>query len=173
MTADFSQRAHEDVLAKMDALLKRHHDRLEKAPPASPAMDFPVLTEVVTVEEEVIPLLTEVVELPVVVEEKAEMDEFPFLLLEDEHEQQTLELSGEEPASAELSSQLLENLHAQIQEILDQRLPVHIASAIEQAMSGILDQFSSQMESVVRVAVAQELQKQLGEIARRTSNASD
>lgn len=167
MTKDFSQSAHEDVLAKMDALLKRHHDRLEKAPAVSPVMDFPVLTEVVQIEEDIIPLLTEVVE-----EEVAEMDDFPFLLLEDDDEQPSLDFSGDE-SSSELSSQLLENLHAQIQEILDQRLPVHIASAMEQAMSSMLDRFSSQMESVVREAVAQELQKQLTEIARRTSNASD
>lgn len=166
MTKDFSQSAHEDVLAKMDALLKRHHDRLEKAPAVSPVMDFPVLTEVVQIEEDIIPLLTEVVE------EAVEMDDFPFLLLEDDDEQPSLDFSGDE-SSSELSSQLLENLHAQIQEILDQRLPVHIASAMEQAMSSMLDRFSSQMESVVREAVAQELQKQLTEIARRTSNASD
>lgn len=166
MTKDFSQSAHEDVLAKMDALLKRHHDRLEKAPAVSPVMDFPVLTEVVQIEEDIIPLLTEVVE------EAVEMDDFPFLLLEDDAEQPSLDFSGDE-SSSELSSQLLENLHAQIQEILDQRLPVHIASAMEQAMSSMLDRFSSQMESVVREAVAQELQKQLTEIARRTSNASD
>jgi hypothetical protein len=166
MTADFNHSAHDDVLAKMDALLKRHHDRLEKASSTPPVMDFPVLTEVVQTEEEVIPVLTEVVE------EKTEMKEFPFLLLEDDLEPQTVDSSGDEVAP-ELSSQLLENLHSQIQEILDQRLPVHIASAMDRAMSTMLDQFSMQMQSVVREAVAHELQKQLGEIARRSSDADD
>ncbi len=166
MTTDFDHNAHDDVLAKMDALLKRHHDRLEKASSTTPAMDFPVLTEVVQAEEEVIPVLTEVVE------EKTEMNEFPFLLLEDDPEQQTVDISGDE-VSPELSSQLLENLHSQIQEILDQRLPEHIASAMDRAMSSMLDQFSVQMQSVVREAVAHELQKQLGEMARRPSDADD
>lgn len=166
MSTDASRSAHDDVLAKMDALLKRHHDRLEKAPVTPPAMDFPLLTEVVPVEEEVIPVLTEVVE------EKAEMNEFPFLLLEDVNEQQSPETSADD-STLKLSSQSLEGLDRQIQEILDQRLSAHIVSAMDRAMSTMLDQFAMQLESVVREAVAQELQKQLGEIAGRARDAND
>lgn len=166
MTMDDSRTAHEDVLAKMDALLKRHHDRLERIPAEPPAMDFPVLTEVVQVEEEIIPVLTEVVE------EKAAINEFPFLLLEDVEEPQASETTADEPP-LRLSSDALEKLDRQIQEILDQRLSAHIMSAMDQAVSTMLDQFSRQLESVVREAVAQELQKQLGEIAVRARNAND
>jgi hypothetical protein len=163
MSTDAARTAHDDVLAKMDALLKRHHDRLEKTPAAPPAMDFPVLTEVVSVEEEVIPVLTEVVE------EKAEMNEFPFLLLEDVNEQPPSNTSTED-ASAKLSAQSLERLDRQIQEILDQHFSTHIVPALDRAMSTMLDQFAAQLESVVREAVAQELRKQLGEIAGRRAN---
>ena len=166
MSTDANRSAHDDVFAKMDALLKRHHDRLEKAPAAPPAMDFPVLTEVVQVEEEAIPVLTEVVE------EKAEKNEFPFLLLEDVDEQQAPEGSADNSTHT-LSSQSLETLDRQIQDVLDQRLSAHIVSAMDKAMSSMLDQFSMQLESVVREAVAQELRKQLGAIAGRSRDANE
>ncbi|MEN6586374.1 MAG: hypothetical protein ABFE02_10075, partial [Sulfuricella sp.] len=51
---------HDDVLAKMDALLKKHHDALARG---SVTEDFPVLTEVVKEPVDVIPVLTEVVEV--------------------------------------------------------------------------------------------------------------
>ncbi len=165
MTTESARTAHDDVLAKMDALLKRHYDRLETAPAALPAMDFPVLTEVVPVEEEVIPVLTEVVE------EKAEVNEFPFLLLEDVEEQAPE--TATDDGSLQLSGQSLQNLDRQIHEILDQRLSAHIVSALDQAMSSMLDQFAMQLESVVREAVAQELRKQLGAIAGRTRDANE
>ncbi|MDP1896494.1 MAG: hypothetical protein Q8K43_01270, partial [Sulfurimicrobium sp.] len=57
--------------------------------------------------------------------------------------------------------------------ILDHRLSAHIVSAMDQAMSSMLDQFAMQLESVVREAVAQELQKQLGEIAGRSRDANE
>ncbi|PWB49110.1 MAG: hypothetical protein C3F18_10735 [Nitrosomonadales bacterium] len=166
MSKDAARTAHDDVLAKMDALLKRHHDRLEKAPVLPPAMDFPLLTEVVPDEEEAIPVLTEVVE------EKTEMNEFPFLLLEDVNEQQTSGILADD-TSSKLSSQALEGLDRQIQEILDQRLSAHIVSAMDRAMSTMLDQFAMQLESVVREAVAQELRKQLGEIPGRANDAGE
>ncbi|MBU0594709.1 MAG: hypothetical protein ABIG70_00850 [Pseudomonadota bacterium] len=166
MSADSTSAAHDDVLAKMDALLKRHYDRLENAPAATPAMDFPVLTEEVPVEEEVIPVLTEVVE------EKTEMHEFPFLLLEDVETEPAPEDLSLDP-SLSLSGQSLENLDLRIQEILDQRLSAHIASAMDRAMSSMLDRFSMQLESVVREAVAEELRKQLGEMAGRARDAND
>ncbi|MDO8892667.1 MAG: hypothetical protein Q7V00_12540 [Sulfurimicrobium sp.] len=167
MSTEPVRSAHDDVLAKMDALLKRHYDRLETAPAALPAMDFPVLTEVVPVEEEVIPVLTEVVE-----EEKTEMNEFPFLLLEDVNEEQAPKTAAGDD-SLHLSGQSLQNLDRQIHDILDQRLSAHIVSAMDQAMSSMLDQFAMQLESVVREAVAQELQKQLGEIAGRSRDANE
>lgn len=166
MISNASNNAYDDVLAKMDALLKRHHDRLEKAPVAPPQADFPVLTEVVEAEEEIIPVLTEVVE------EKTEANEFPFLLLEDADEKLATETVAEE-ASPKLSSQSLENLDRQIQEILDQRLASHIVPALDRAMSSMLEQFSTQLESVVREAVAEELRKQLGEMAGRANDGDD
>lgn len=166
MSTDAARSAHDDVLAKMDALLKRHHDRLEKAPVVPPAMDFPVLTEVVPAEEEIIPVLTEVVE------EKAERHEFPFLLLEDANEPPPPEAPADDNTPS-LSSQSLENLDRQVQEILDQRLSAHLVSVMDRAMSSMLEQFAAQLESVVREAVAQELQKQLGEIALRARDANE
>lgn len=166
MTMDSTRSAHDDVLAKMDALLKRHYDRLERAPAIPPAMDFPVLTEEVPVEEDVIPVLTEVVE------DEPEMSEFPFLLLEDVDAEPAPEIVSPDP-SLDLSGQSLENLDLRIQEILDQRLSAHITSAMDRAISSMLDQFSMQLESVVREAVAEELRKQLGEMAGRANDADD
>lgn len=169
MSTDSLRTAHDDVLAKMDALLKRHHDRLEKIPEASPELDFPVLMEEVHVEE-VIPVLTEVVEEEA--EEHSEMNEFPFLLLEDVNDPQVPETSRDE-ASPGQSIQALENLDRQILDILDQRLSGHVASAIDRAMAAMLDQFSVQLESVVREAVAEELRKQLGKMGGHPNEASD
>ena len=166
MTTDSTRTAHDDVLAKMDALLKRHYDRLEKAPAVPPAMDFPVLTEVVPVEEESIPVLTEVVE------EKTEVHEFPFLLLEDVDAEPVSEESTHD-FSHHRSSQSLDDLDLRIQEIVDQRLSAQFVSAMDRAISTMLDQFSVQLEAVVRDAVAQELRKQLGEIAGRARDAND
>lgn len=166
MTLDSTRSAHDDVLAKMDALLKRHYDRLEKAPVIPQAMDFPVLTEEVPDEEDVIPVLTEVVE------DKPEISEFPFLLLEDS-EVDTVPEDLPPASSRGLSGQSLENLDLRIQEILDQRLSAHIASAMDRAMSSMLDQFAMQLESVVREAVAEELRKQLGEMASRANDGDD
>lgn len=166
MTMDSTRSAHDDVLAKMDALLKRHYDRLERAPVIPPAMDFPVLTEEVPVEEDAIPVLTEVVE------DQPEVSEFPFLLLEDVDTEPVPETLTSDP-SLDLSGQSLENLDLRIQEILDQRLSAHIASAMDRAMSRMLAQFAMQLESAVREAVAEELRKQLGEMAGRTNDADD
>ncbi|MFA5242207.1 MAG: hypothetical protein WC029_02125 [Sulfuricella sp.] len=166
MTMDSTRSAHDDVLAKMDALLKRHYDRLEKAPAIPPPMDFPVLTEEVQVEEDIIPVLTEVVE------DKPVMSEFPFLLLEDADAKPVPEDFSPAPPLS-LSGQSLENLDRRILEILDQRLSGHIASAMDRAMSSMLDQFSMQLESVVREAVAEELRKQPGAMAGRANDADD
>jgi hypothetical protein len=166
MTMDSARSAHDDVLAKMDALLKRHYDRLEKAPAIPSSMDFPVLTEEVQVEEDIIPVLTEVVE------DKPVMSEFPFLLLEDADAKPASENLPHDPPLS-LSGQSLENLDQRILEILDQRLSGHIASALDRAMSAMLDPFAAQLESVVREAVAEELRKQLGEMAGRANDADD
>lgn len=167
MNAEAGHNVHDDLLAKMDALLRRHQVQIESVPAPSPAPEFPVLTDVVQVDdEEVIPVLTDVVE------EETEMMEFPFLLLEEVDAESVPESSAED-FSSRLSAQSLENLDRQIQDILDQRLSAHVVSAMDRAMAGMLDQFSMQVESVVREAVAEELRKQLGKMGGHANEASD
>lgn len=167
---------YDDVLAKMDALLKRHHDRLEKTVVVETTLDFPVLTEEVPVEEDLIPVLTEVVPAeppqPLEAPSAPEAQEFPFLLLEDPAAEPLPEHAQAE-ASHSLSSAALESLDQKVQDIFDQRLSAHIVSAMDRALATMLDQFSSQLESVVREAVAQELRKQLEELSSRSSDSSD
>lgn len=166
MSTDAARSAHDDVIAKMDALLKRHHERLEKSFVVPAAMDFPLLTEEVSAEDEIIPVLTEVVE------EKAEMSDFPFLLLEEAGELQAEESTLEELSSA-VDVPPPENPGPQIEGALDPGLSEHIVSAVDRAISTVLEQFAAQLEVVVREAVAKELQKQLGEIAGRARDAND
>lgn len=140
---------HDDVLAKMDALLKKHHDALARG---SVAEDIPVLTEVVEEVAEVIPVLTEVVEIEpdTVVFEALEAAETP--LVEEE-----LPLSGE----------VLNQLDRRIRDVLEQRLPFHIVDAVDKALPVVLEEFAMQLESIVRDAVAQELQKQLSQLPKQ------
>ena len=142
---------HDDVLAKMDALLKKHHDALARN---SITGDFPVLTDIVEVAAETIPVLTEVVEMEAVPEAfaKFEPDESP--------------LPDEE--ALPLSSEALSQLDRQIREIIEQRLPSHIVAAVDKALPVVLEEFAMQLETLVRDAVAHELQQQLTELLRQS-----
>lgn len=137
---------HDDVLAKMDALLKRHHDVL---PRPAVADDFPLLTEVVeevaeqTVDD--IPVLTEVIER---VEAVLEQDEAEASCL--------LPPAGVDELRAQLDSRIME--------ALEQRLPFHIVEAVDNALPVVFEELSLQLERLVREAVAQELERQLARL---------
>ncbi|MDP2783929.1 MAG: hypothetical protein Q8O38_04965 [Sulfurimicrobium sp.] len=141
---------HDDVLAKMDALLKKHHDALARG---SVFEDFPVLTEVVEEAEEAIPVLTDVVEVEpeAMTSTVLEPDAPPLPELE------TLPLSGE----------ALSQLDRQIRAALEQLLPSHIVAAVDKALPVVLEEFAMQLETMVRDAVAQELQKQLSQLQKQ------
>jgi chromosomal replication initiation ATPase DnaA len=134
--------AHDDVLAKMDALLKKHHDGLAHEPSK---VDFPVLTEVVEEHETAIPVLTEVVAVESVVDVIATTDDSPSVL----------------------NDSALSHLDPQLRSLLEQQLSTHVIAALDQALAAMLDQFSEHLESMVRDAVAQELQQQLPELLRQ------
>jgi len=137
---------HDDVLAKMDALLKKHHDALARG---SVTGDIPVLTDVVEEAEVDIPVLTEVIE--------TESEVMTFTLLEPDEpplpDLQEFPLSGE----------ALSRLDRQIMEAVEQRLPSHIIAAVDKALPVVLEEFAMQLESLVRDAVAQEIRQQLAE----------
>jgi len=141
---------HDDVLAKMDALLKKHHDAIDRA---SVKEDFPVLTEVVEEAEELIPVLTEVVEI--------ELEAMTFTVLEPD-EPPLLDVKA-----SPLSGEALVRLDRQIMEIVEQRLPSHIVAAVDKALPVVLEEIAMQLETMVRDAVAQELKQQLAESLRQ------
>lgn len=130
---------HDDVLAKMDALLKKHHDALARG---SVVEDFPILTDVVK-DEDVIPVLTEVVEV--------ETEDAPL------PENEVFSLGDEE----------LNLLDRRIQEMFEQHLPSRIAEAVDKMFPAMLEQFSGQVENMLRDAVAQEVRQQLAESLRQ------
>ncbi len=132
--------AHDDVLAKMDALLMKHHDGFAHAPSV---VDFPVLTEIVEEHEAAIPVLTEVVEI--------EMDAAAIT----------------DDSTSVLDDSVLDHLDPQLRSLLEQQLSAHVIAALDQALAAMLNQFSGHLESMVRDAVAQELQLQLPELLRQ------
>jgi hypothetical protein len=141
---------HDDVLAKMDALLKKHHDALARG---SVIEDFPVLTEVVEEAEEAIPLLTDVVEI--------EPEAMTFTVLEPD------EPTLPDVETPPLGGEALSQLDRQIKAAIEQQLPSHIVAAVDKALPVVLEEFAMQLESLVREAVAQELQQQLKELLRQ------
>lgn len=134
--------AQDDVLAKMDALLKKHHDGLAHA---SCVADFPVLTEIVEEHEADIPLLTEVVEIEFELETGTVKDD----------------------SASVLENSALDHLDPELRSALEQELSAHVIAALDQALAAMLDQFSGHLESMVRDAVAQELNHQLPELLRQ------
>lgn len=185
---------HDDVLAKMDALLKKHHDALARG---SVTEDFPVLTEVVEEAEEVIPVLTEVVEIesdhmPAADFEAGGDDQFAtpdederHVLQDipagfDDNAAQSVEMEDTpvsefcqiEPSQPKqepfaLSGEALEQLDRRILEMLEQRLPSHIVEAVDKALPVVLEEFAMELESMVRDAVAQEIRQQLTDLLRQ------
>jgi hypothetical protein len=149
---------YDEILNKLDALIKRQHDA-PSVPRVSSArqIEYPVLTDVVEVDDTPIPVLLEAVE-----------DELEFSL-ETEFDASFLE---EEPLPALSPVFPAEGLDPEIQALIDQRILVmlekrfsqHIATAIDKALAVMLDQFSVHLEEVAREAVAEEIQKQLADI---------
>lgn len=142
--------SHDDVLAKMDALLKKHHDALTQVPVVT---DFPLLTEVVEEAVEAIPLLTEVIESDAV----PEAQEAAIL----------------EAAPLALNDEALAQLDHQIRTALEQRLPFHIVEAVDQALPVVLEEFAMQLENLVRDAVARELDRRLPELLKAVERSAD
>lgn len=142
--------SHDDVLAKMDALLKKHHDALTQAPVVT---DFPLLTEVVEEPVEVIPLLTEVIES----DAAPEAQEAAIL----------------EAAPPDLNDEALVQLDRQIRATLEQRLPFHIVEAVDKALPVVLEEFSMQLENLVRDAVARELDRRMPELLKAVERSAD
>lgn len=144
MSQDRGEPDNDDVLAKMDALLKKHHDALAKS---SPPVYFPVLTEIVEEVVEVVPVLTEVVE-----------DEPPTIEF---YELEAVEEAPPEVQASSLDDQVLSELDRQIRAALEQRLPFHIVEAVDKALPVVMEEFSMQLEKMVREAVTQELQRHM------------
>lgn len=137
--------AHDDVLAKMDALLKKHHDGLTQAPGVD---KLPVLTEVVEDEPELIPVLTEVVEI---VAEPAPIEEYQAA-------------DAPHAVTPDAPHEILDP-HALA--LLEQQISAHIVAAMDKSLAVMLDQFGAHLESLVRETVARELQTQLPELLRQ------
>lgn len=210
----------DDVLGKVDALLRRHQ---------TPEPDIPVLTEVLVpppIDLDAIPVLTDVVGVeesaaddapipfpellplePVAAEEEAvaaspaapialEFDIPPgarYVALDREPVEPTPQPTAPEPdlrtlavedgtrmpapvhALSEETIQLIADtikadvariLDAQLQQALAQQLQTSLHVALDRALASMLDQFVIHIEEVVRSAIANELEKQLGALRR-------
>lgn len=163
MSPNSTELGHDDVFAKMDALLKKHYAGTGSA---TAEQDFPVLTEIVEERAEFIPVLSEVVEAPAFVEAALSEDE-AIAETSGAHPESAPEghAQASDSASPGPGEEALASLDRQIQEILEQHLSPQIVAAMDKALSSMLDKFALQMEYVVRDAVAQELRKQLAELA--------
>lgn len=151
MNPDFS---HDDVLAKMDALLRKHQDAQMQAPVV---VDFPLLTEVVEAPVEEVPVLTEVIESDAATPEEAREAHGPM---------ETPAVNAVPPGC---NDEILAQLEQQIRPILEQRLPFHIVEAVDKALPVVLEEFSMQLENLVREAVARELDRRLPELLKAVS----
>jgi len=63
--------------------------------------------------------------------------------------------------SEALSEQLMLALVQRLQQAVDNKIAPQLAQTVDQALSGMLDQFGVNIEHMVREAIAQELQRQL------------
>lgn len=170
--------SHDDVLAKMDALLKKHHIGTETSPPDE--RDFPVLTEIVDVpprtptaadEDILIDFEVDSDDFPVLEEVIPQQVEAPVLIPDDEPpvQYQAASVSSEpQPVThtfphgrTELPSAL------QDQALLEQRIADHIIASLDTALGNLLVQFSTHLESMVRETVAQEINRQLTALLRQ------
>lgn len=129
----------EDILSKMDALLKRHQ-------PSAPAVvEIPTLTEVVVPPEAnpaPIPILTEIVQTP------------PDAVAESI------------PAPAEPESILPQTAREAVQhDDVSKAIAILVNDWLERNMPAKLDQLTSHIEQLVRESVARELQTHLESLA--------
>lgn len=102
------------------------------------------------------PLFTEIIELDAAA--KAPLDE-----VQQETVPAAAVLSTEALAqfSDALSEQLMRALDQRLQQAVDKKIAPQIAQTVDKALSSMLDQFSVNIEFMVREAIAQELQRQL------------
>lgn len=135
--------ANDDVLAMMDALLRKHHDA---AVPPRVVPDLPTLTEVVSEEVNPIPVLLE------------EIPEAPKAATPPEPAR------PETPPRRETTAPTHAELDLKIQALLEQRLSAHFVASLDKALAVMLDQFSTHLEFVIREAVEHELRAQLNKI---------
>lgn len=124
---------HNDVLAKMDALLKKHQGPFAR-PPAPKGV--PVLTEIIPQPEDDIPLLTEVVEKP------AQLPAFTPLRPAKEALEQQIENI--------LAGQLEPRIKAAIDQALDAMLDqfaVHVEQLVREAVA---EELKKQLSALTR-----------------------
>lgn len=72
--------------------------------------------------------------------------------------------------SDSVAEQLLRNLQHQLPKLLEQAVVPQIAATLDREISSLIDQFTIHIEYAVRDAIANELQKQLPELAARLAN---
>lgn len=149
--------SHQDILAKMDALLKKHH--IGGEPSGEGESDFPVLTEYADhapptagnvgddADGDDFPVLEEILPPPLAAKAPRAGARFP---------PPAPPAAPRQDAAAEHGDQTL----------LEQRIADHVLAAMDKALGNLLVQFSSHLETMVRDTVAQELNRQLTALLR-------
>ena len=121
------------------------------------AIAFPKLEE---------PLFTEIVELnatpPAAPVTEVQQDTIPAAPL--------LSAEALTQFSDALSEQLMRALDQRLQQAVDKKIAPQLAQTVDKALSSMLDQFSVNIEDMVRESIAQELQRQLTALLNNSDN---
>ena len=161
-----SEPSTEDVLAKMDALLKKHQPGATQGTPAVP-LPPPVFDEITPPAElvavaarrleplELIPTLTDVVDRPSLAEE----DSIPVLteVVEPASEPAPPE---EAPTPADLD-QTLRRVEDLLVEQLENRIAPQLSASFDRALGELLESARASIQQAVHDTLARELRKQL------------
>lgn len=151
----------EDVLAKMDALLRKHHPgpAVAGAPgnvfeEIVPPAELAAVAERRPEPDELIPTLTEVVAL----EGLAGEDRIPVLT-------EVVE-AADESASPELADKTLDEALRRVEDLLveqlENRIAPQLSAAFDRALGELLENSRIYIRQAVHDTLAQELRKQLG-----------
>ena len=186
--SDISQ---DDILAKMDALLKKHHISADQVPVVED--DFPILSEIVEVKEAAKPAAPAPEDIQIDFDLDSFGEDFPLLEIPAPEPEKPAEISPEEeiilfsepdlpepePLVEETptpepelviiyeglpdtpSTQTDETIKQPDLSGIEQRLAENAIAALDKALEGMLERFSTRLEAMVRETVSQELSRQL------------
>lgn len=111
------------------------------------------------------PLFTDIVELNATVNAplvESHQESIPF--------QQVMSAEALAQFADTLSEQMMRALDQRLQQAVDKKIAPQLAQTVDKALSSMLDQFSVNIEDMVRESIAQELQRQLTALLNGSGN---